>query len=63
MTLRDLRSDAGALGDRNFALFFLGYSISLTGGGMVPVALTFAILSQGYGATGSGSFSPLRRRP
>lgn len=52
--MTNLRLRAGALADRDFALFFLGYSISLTGGGMVPVALTFAILGQGYGAAGVG---------
>ncbi len=41
---------AGVLAERKFCLFFLGYGVSLTGSGMVPVALTFAILGQGRGA-------------
>ncbi len=40
----------GALSERNFALFFLGFGLSLLGNGMVPVALTFALFGQGYGA-------------
>lgn len=50
----NFHAKVGALADRNFALFFLGYSVSLIGGGMVPVALTFAILGLGYGASGVG---------
>ena len=45
---------AGVLGERNFALFFTGYGVSLTGSGMIPVALSFAILGQGRGATEVG---------
>jgi MFS family permease len=41
----------GALGERNFRLFFLGQSASLVGDGMVGVALSFAVL----GLTGSVS--------
>jgi MFS family permease len=41
----------GVLGERNFRLFFAGYTTSLVGAAMVPVALTFAVLNQGGGAT------------
>jgi len=34
----------GALRERDFRLFFVGQSISLIGDGMVPVALSFAVL-------------------
>ena len=44
----------GVLGERNFRLFFTGYATSLFGAAMVPVALTFAVLNQGYGATDVG---------
>ena len=54
MKASTLLSRAGVLGERNFALFWLGYGVSLTGSGMVPVALTFAILGQGYGAAEVG---------
>lgn len=41
------RSRAGALGERDFALFFGGYSLSLVGASMVPVALSFALFARG----------------
>jgi predicted MFS family arabinose efflux permease len=44
----------GVLGERNFRLFFIGYTTSLFGAAMVPVALTFAVLNQGYGGTDVG---------
>ena len=44
----------GVLGERNFRLFFAGYATSLFGAAMVPVALTFAVLNQGYGAADVG---------
>jgi MFS family permease len=42
------------LRERNFRLFFSGYSASLSGSAMVPVALTFAVLNEGHGATDVG---------
>jgi Transmembrane secretion effector len=39
----------GVLGERNFRLFLAGYTASLIGSAMVPVALTFAVLDQGHG--------------
>lgn len=44
----------GVLSERNFRLFFSGYATSLFGSGMVPVALSFAVLNQGHGASGVG---------
>jgi MFS family permease len=44
----------GVLGDRNFRLFFVGYTASLFGSAMVPVALTFAVLDQGDGTADVG---------
>jgi predicted MFS family arabinose efflux permease len=44
----------GVLRERNFRLFFTGYSTSLFGAAMVPLALTFAVLNQGYGASDVG---------
>ncbi len=37
----------GVLAERDFRLFFIGYSTSLVGAAMVPVALTFAVLQEG----------------
>jgi MFS family permease len=51
---RGLAERLGVLGERNFRLFFTGYATSLFGAAMVPVALTFAVLNQGYGATDVG---------
>ena len=51
---RRLSERLGVLGERNFRLFFTGYTTSLFGAAMVPVALTFAVLNQGYGATDVG---------
>ncbi len=42
-----LAGRVGVLGERNFRLFFAGYTTSLIGTFMVPVALTFAVLAQG----------------
>jgi MFS family permease len=42
------------LRERNFRLFFSGYAASLFGSAMVPVALTFAVLNEGHGATDVG---------
>ncbi|MDE3074218.1 MAG: MFS transporter [Chloroflexota bacterium] len=44
----------GVLRERNFRLFFAGYLTSIVGTGMVPVALTFAVLNQGGGASDVG---------
>lgn len=41
----------GVLGERNFRRFLTGYVTSRIGSAMVPVALTFAVLSQGRGTT------------
>ncbi len=41
------RRELGVLAERNFRLFFLGYTTSLVGAGMVAVALTFAVLEKG----------------
>ena len=48
--LAGARARAGALGERDFALFFCGYSLSLIGSGAVPVALSFALFARGGGA-------------
>lgn len=45
-----LRRRAGALGQRDFALFLGGTSLSCTGSAMVPVALSFALFERGAGA-------------
>lgn len=44
----------GVLRERNFRLFFTGYTTSLLGAAMVPVALTFAVLDQGHGTADVG---------
>jgi len=41
------RSWFGVLAEREFRLFFTGYTTSLVGAAMVPVALVFAVLEQG----------------
>ena len=38
----------GLLAERNFRLFFVAYATSIVGSAMVPVALTFAVLNEGY---------------
>jgi len=38
------------LGERDFRRFILGYTISLTGSSMVPVAIAFTLYAQGGGA-------------
>ena len=43
------RSRLGCLGERNARRFFAAYTTSIVGSAMVPVALTFAVLNQGYG--------------
>ncbi|MHB1807843.1 MAG: hypothetical protein ACYCU0_00900 [Solirubrobacteraceae bacterium] len=42
------------LRERNVRLFFTGYTTSLVGASMVPVALTFAVLNEGYGTAEVG---------
>lgn len=42
------------LGERDYRLFVLGYSASLAGSAMVPVALTFAVLNEGHGTADVG---------
>jgi MFS family permease len=44
----------GVLAERDFRLFFTGYSTSLVGAAMVPVALTFAVLQEGRPASDVG---------
>jgi hypothetical protein len=44
----------GVLGERDFRLFFIGYTTSLVGAAMVPVALTFAVLQEGRPAAQVG---------
>jgi MFS family permease len=44
----------GVLGERDFRLFFTGYTTSLVGAAMVPVALTFAVLQEGRPASDVG---------
>ncbi len=51
---RRLTGRLGALGERNFRLFFIGYATSVIGGMMVPVALTFAVLNRGFSTTDVG---------
>src|SRR5262249_46638599 len=41
------REHLAVLHERNFRSFFVGYSTSLFGQAMVPVALTFAVLAHG----------------
>ena len=36
------------LAERDYRLFMLGYSASLAGSAMIPVALTFAVLNEGH---------------
>ena len=50
MSLRDRavsRHGFGVLAERDFRMFFTGYTTSLIGAAMVPVALTFAVLQKG----------------
>ncbi|MFF3001782.1 MFS transporter [Kitasatospora sp. NPDC057940] len=42
------------LGERDFAWFFVGYSTSLLGSSMAPVAVAFAVLDGGGGGTDLG---------
>ena len=42
----------GVLGERDFRLFFIGFSASVISYGMAPVALTFGVLDKGYGVYG-----------
>jgi MFS family permease len=44
----------GVLEERSFRLFFIGYTTSLIGAAMVPVALTFALLQQGRSVSDVG---------
>jgi len=45
----------GVLAERDFRLFFIGYTTSLVGAAMVPVALTFAVLQEGRAISDVGS--------
>jgi hypothetical protein len=40
---------------REFALFFVATSVSTLGTSMIPVALTFALLTSGYSVTTVGA--------
>ncbi len=42
----------GVLRQRNFGLFFIGFSTSVIGAAMAPVAFTFGVLDEGFGVTG-----------
>lgn len=45
----------GVLRERDCALFFGGYTLSLAGASMVPVALSFAVLKQNHGSGAVGA--------
>ena len=45
----------GVLGERDIRLFFTGYTASLAGSSMVPVALSFAVLKSGHGSGAVGA--------
>ena len=45
-----IRTRMGPLRKPGFALFFVGYAISVTGSSMVPIALAFAVFQLGGGA-------------
>lgn len=49
-----MREALSLLGERDFRIFFAGYLTSLIGTGMVTVALTFAVLEEGRGASDVG---------
>lgn len=51
---RPPRRRFGLLAEQDFRLFFTGYTTSLVGAAMVPVALTFAVLQQGRPAADVG---------
>jgi len=44
----------GPLADRNFRVFYAGYSTSLLGSAMSPIAINFALLDRGVTASGLG---------
>jgi len=44
----------GPLADRDFRVFYTGYSTSLVGSAMSPIAINFALLDRGVTATGLG---------
>lgn len=44
----------GPLADRDFRVFYAGYSTSLVGSAMSPIAINFALLDRGVTATGLG---------
>lgn len=48
------RLSTGVLAERDFRLFFIGYTTSIVGAAMVPVALTFAVLDTGRGIADVG---------
>lgn len=45
----------GVLHEREIRLFFIGYTASLAGSSMVPVALSFAVLKSGHGSGAVGA--------
>lgn len=49
-----IRQQLSVFRERNFRLFFIGYTTSLVGASMVPVALTFAVLNEGFGTVDVG---------
>jgi MFS family permease len=48
------RDKVGVLADRNFRRFYTGYVTSLLGTSMSSLAIAWAVLSSGHGATGLG---------
>ncbi len=44
----------GVLRERECRVFFTGYTVSLAGASMIPVALSFAVLKQGHGSGAVG---------
>ncbi len=52
---RFLDTRLGVLHERDIRLFFIGYTASLAGSSMVPVALSFAVLKNGHGSGAVGA--------
>jgi MFS family permease len=54
MKLKWLNGKAGVLQERDFRRFYTGYATSLLGSAMSPIAISWAVLQTGGGATGLG---------
>jgi MFS family permease len=54
MRLKWLDGKAGVLGEPGFRRFYTGYAASLLGSAMSPIAIAWAVLQTGGGATGLG---------